>query len=120
MEISPVPGHRLPSIFFTVSPPPPLPFSTRPITNFQSPSTNSVTTTTNNTRTLRIQSQDRPSKEYISISHQDRQSAILDIQQSNDLQLALSRSGDMLKVQDFNVVMRQFGKQNRFKDLSQV
>lgn len=30
------------------------------------------------------------------------------------------RSGDVLKVQDFNVVMRQLGNQNRLKDLSQV
>ncbi|MFS7979044.1 putative tetratricopeptide-like helical domain superfamily [Helianthus anomalus] len=125
MEISPVFGHRLHSVFFTLSPPPPppLPFSSRPITNSQSTSTNSVstTTTTTNTRTLRTQPQDSPKfKEYISVSHKARQSALLDIQQSSDIQLALQRSGDMLQVQDFNIVMRQLGKQNRFKDLSQV
>ncbi|KAK1417658.1 hypothetical protein QVD17_26790 [Tagetes erecta] len=122
MDISPVLGHRIHSLFFTISPPS-TPFSTRPITNSQSQSTNSITTTTNNTTTLRNQPSNRSSsnpEQYISISHQDRQSAILNIQQSSDLQLALSRSGDVLKVQDFNVVMRQLGKQNRFKDLSQV
>ncbi|KAL8234558.1 hypothetical protein R6Q59_020658 [Mikania micrantha] len=125
MEISPVVGRWVHSV--TPPPPSPLLFSTRPITNYQSPATNSVSATTTNTRTLRIHSQDRPStmsspnsKEYISISHQDRHSAMLDIQQSGDLQLALSRSGEVLRVQDFNIVMRQFGKQNRLKDLSQV
>ncbi|XP_076887690.1 pentatricopeptide repeat-containing protein At1g10910, chloroplastic-like [Bidens hawaiensis] len=111
MEISSVLSHRLHSISFTV-------FSTRPITNSHSPSTNS---TTKYPTTLRTHSQDRPkSKQYVSVSHQARQSAILDIQQSSDLQLALSRSGDVLQVQDFNIVMRQFGKQNRLKELSQV
>ncbi|KAK9070998.1 hypothetical protein SSX86_009566 [Deinandra increscens subsp. villosa] len=117
MEISPVFGNRLHSVFFTVSPPPPLPFS---VTNSHSPSTNSVSPATKNTTTIRIQSQDRTFNKYVSISHQATQSAILDIQQSHDLQLALSRSGEVLKVEDFNAVMRQLGKQNRFKDLSQV
>ncbi|XP_076939266.1 pentatricopeptide repeat-containing protein At1g10910, chloroplastic-like, partial [Bidens hawaiensis] len=96
MEISSVLSHRLHSMSF----------STRPITN----------SATNNTRTLRTQSQHPPnSKQYVSVSHQARQSAILDIQQSANLQ-----SGDVLQVQDFNVFMRQFGKQNRLKEISQV
>ncbi|KAI3715714.1 hypothetical protein L6452_22700 [Arctium lappa] len=123
MEISPVLGHRMQSIFFT-APPPPLPFS---IKNSQPPSATSVTPTSNNSRILPTQSHDGTtvdsspkSKQYISISRQVRHTAILDIQQTPDLQLALSRSGGVLKVQDFNVVMRHLGKQNRLKDLSQL
>ncbi|KAL7599776.1 hypothetical protein Lser_V15G24278 [Lactuca serriola] len=125
MEIFPVPSHRVQTIFFTVSPPP-LPFSTRPIKNSQSPSATSATTA-NNSTTLRSQTPNEPSfnsspkhKTYVSTSHQARQSAIIDIQQSPDLHLALSRSGGVLKVQDLNLVMRHFGKQNRLKDLSQL
>lgn len=126
MEIFPVLAHRAQPIFLTVSPPP-LPYLARKIKNSQSPSATSVTASSNNSTTLRSQSHNGPSfsssqkpQNYISISHQDRQSAILDIQQSSDIQLALSRSGHMLKVQDFNIVMRHFGKQNRLKDLSQL
>ncbi|KAJ9538047.1 hypothetical protein OSB04_030780 [Centaurea solstitialis] len=130
MEISPVLGHQMQSIFLTVQPPP-LPSSIKPIRNSQSQSqsaTSVTTTTTNNgSRTLRNQPHDGKtvnsypkSRDYISISRQVRQTAIIDIQQTPDLKLALSRSGGVLKVQDFNVVMRHLGKQNRLKDLSQL
>ncbi|KAL0384562.1 UNVERIFIED_CONTAM: Pentatricopeptide repeat-containing protein, chloroplastic [Sesamum radiatum] len=49
-----------------------------------------------------------------------RESAILDIQQSSELASALSRSGEVLKAPDLNVVLRHFGKQNRWKDLYQL
>ncbi|KAK4438286.1 Pentatricopeptide repeat-containing protein, chloroplastic [Sesamum alatum] len=49
-----------------------------------------------------------------------RESAILDIQHSSELASALSRSGEVLKAQDLNVVLRHFGKQNRWKDLYQL
>ncbi|KAL4588470.1 hypothetical protein LXL04_001361 [Taraxacum kok-saghyz] len=126
MEIFPVLAHKVQPIFLTSSPPPP-PFSTRQIKNSQSPSATSVSTAKNNSTPLRSQSPNVSSfnsstkpKTYISISHQDRQSAIIDIQQSPNLHLALSRSANALKVQDFNFVMRHFGKQNRLKDLSQL
>ncbi|KAL3515623.1 hypothetical protein ACH5RR_022525 [Cinchona calisaya] len=61
----------------------------------------------------------KPSK-IGSFSNKRRQSAILDIQESSDLDSALSRSGDKLKVQDLNVVLRHFGKLNRLKELSKL
>ncbi|XP_022896962.1 pentatricopeptide repeat-containing protein At1g10910, chloroplastic-like [Olea europaea var. sylvestris] len=56
----------------------------------------------------------------LSVSSTIRQSAMLDIQQSTDLTSALSRSGEALKAQDFNVILRHFGKLNRWKDISQL
>ncbi|KAK6156967.1 hypothetical protein DH2020_011215 [Rehmannia glutinosa] len=55
-----------------------------------------------------------------STSYKARESAILDIQHSSDLSSALLRSGDVLKAQDLNVVLRHFGKLNRRKDLYQL
>ncbi|KAK4491246.1 hypothetical protein RD792_001980 [Penstemon davidsonii] len=49
-----------------------------------------------------------------------RQSAILDVQHSSELESALLRSGEVLKAQDLNVVLRDFGKLNKWKDLSQL
>ncbi|PWA77792.1 pentatricopeptide repeat (PPR) superfamily protein [Artemisia annua] len=112
MDISPVVGHRIHPYFITSH----LPFSITKCS--QSLPANSVTIKNNNNNT---KSKYIPkTKDYNSISHQSRQSAMLDIQQSKDLQLALSRSGGVLKVQDLNIVMREFGKQNRLKDLSQL
>ncbi|XP_071691569.1 pentatricopeptide repeat-containing protein At1g10910, chloroplastic-like isoform X2 [Rutidosis leptorrhynchoides] len=127
MEISHVLGHRIQSIFCTLSSPSqPLPYSTRRMKNYQSLPANSVSTTPNNITTNQTHFRGRlsynssnKSKENNSISQQARQAAMLDIQQSQDLMLALSRSGVVLKVQDLNVIMREFGKQNRLKDLSQ-
>ncbi|KAK6156972.1 hypothetical protein DH2020_011220 [Rehmannia glutinosa] len=55
-----------------------------------------------------------------SASYKTRESAILDIQHSSDLASALLRSGEVLKAQDLNVVLRHFGKLNRRKDLYQL
>lgn len=49
-----------------------------------------------------------------------RQSYILEIQRSSDFVSALARFGGMLKVQDLNVILRHFGKLNRWQDLSQL
>lgn len=54
------------------------------------------------------------------ISSPERQSAVLDIQQSIDLVSALARSGGKLKVQDLNKIMRYFGELKRLQALSQV
>ncbi|XP_020552100.1 pentatricopeptide repeat-containing protein At1g10910, chloroplastic isoform X2 [Sesamum indicum] len=56
----------------------------------------------------------------LSAPYKARESAILDIQHSSELASALSRSGKVLKAQDLNVVLRHFGKQNRWKDLYQL
>ncbi|KAK4401949.1 Pentatricopeptide repeat-containing protein, chloroplastic [Sesamum angolense] len=56
----------------------------------------------------------------LSAAYKTRESAILDIQHSSELASALSRSGEVLKAQDLNVVLRHFGKQNRWKDLYQL
>lgn len=55
-----------------------------------------------------------------SSSCSDRQSAILQIQESSDLGSALARHGDTLKVQDMNVILRYFGKLSRRRELYQV
>ncbi|KAJ8526412.1 hypothetical protein K7X08_028889 [Anisodus acutangulus] len=54
------------------------------------------------------------------ISRSNRQSAILQIQESPDLASALARHGETLKVQDMNVILRYFGKLNRLRELYQV
>lgn len=54
------------------------------------------------------------------VSRNDRQSAILQIQESSDLGSALPRLGETLKVQDMNVILRYFGKLSRRQELSQV
>ncbi|GMH25074.1 hypothetical protein Nepgr_026917 [Nepenthes gracilis] len=49
-----------------------------------------------------------------------RQAAVIEIQQSSDLDFALARSGKLLKVQDLNIMLRNFGRLRRWKDLSQL
>jgi pentatricopeptide repeat protein len=85
----------------------------------------STTTTTapksfsrNNNSTLSlVHHKRRHSKSYL-----ERQSAILELQQTSQSHLdsALARLGGMLKVQDLNAVLRSFGKLNRWHDLSQL
>nr|XP_043625967.1 pentatricopeptide repeat-containing protein At1g10910, chloroplastic [Erigeron canadensis] len=105
-------GHPFQSVIY-----PKLQFSAKPIKNSQSLPANSVT------KTIKTQSQGsvlyNNNKNTFSKSN-NRQTAIVDILQSNDLHLALSRSGSVLKVQDLNFVMREFGKRNLLKELSQV
>ncbi|XP_060964504.1 pentatricopeptide repeat-containing protein At1g10910, chloroplastic [Cannabis sativa] len=55
-----------------------------------------------------------PSKSY-----SPRKSAILEIQLSSDLDSALTRYGDVLKVQDLNAILRHFGIRKRWSKLSQ-
>ncbi|XP_065627454.1 pentatricopeptide repeat-containing protein At1g10910, chloroplastic isoform X1 [Quercus suber] len=60
----------------------------------------------------------RHSKSYL-----ERQSAILQLQQASSqshLDSALARLGGMLKVQDLNAVLRNFGTLGRWQDLSQL
>uniref|UniRef100_A0A2P2K6D3 Pentatricopeptide repeat-containing protein n=1 Tax=Rhizophora mucronata TaxID=61149 RepID=A0A2P2K6D3_RHIMU len=53
-------------------------------------------------------------------SYLDRQAAILEVGQSPDLNSALQRLGGSLKVQDFNVILRNLGKQERWQYLTQL
>lgn len=131
MELSSVLAHRFPTISLShhfsspiassLSRSPPLPTTTT-YSFDNAPSTSSTTTTTIHSEPLR----NRPRNVYyrsqkpISISHNARQSAILDIQQSSDLGPALSRSGGILKVQDLNIILRHFGNRNRWQELSQL
>ncbi|XP_050232045.1 pentatricopeptide repeat-containing protein At1g10910, chloroplastic [Mercurialis annua] len=57
----------------------------------------------------------RHSKSYLA-----RQAAIQEVQQSPDLDSALQRLGGILKAQDLNVILRTFGKQRRWQDLSKI
>lgn len=52
--------------------------------------------------------------------HKTKESAIHDIQHSSDLESALLRSGEVLKVQDLNIILRHFGNLNRWKDVCQL
>ncbi|XP_043696756.1 pentatricopeptide repeat-containing protein At1g10910, chloroplastic-like [Telopea speciosissima] len=49
-----------------------------------------------------------------------RRAAVVYVQKCADLDSALSRSGEVLQVQDLNVILRHFGKLNRWKDVSQL
>ncbi|KAG8650242.1 hypothetical protein MANES_07G016500v8 [Manihot esculenta] len=62
-----------------------------------------------------LHGQRRHSKSYLA-----RQAAILEVLQSPDLESALQRLEGILKVQDLNVILRNFGKQSRWNDLSQL
>ncbi|WCJ18296.1 Pentatricopeptide repeat (PPR) superfamily protein [Euphorbia peplus] len=85
-------------------------FSTRPHCN--RPTSAAATTAT---PPPLPKAQRRHSKSYLA-----RQAAILEVQDSPDWHSALQRQGELLKVQDLNVILRNFGKQNRWKDLSQL
>ncbi|EPS61248.1 hypothetical protein M569_13550, partial [Genlisea aurea] len=49
-----------------------------------------------------------------------RELSVRDIQESSDLASALVRSGNTLRAQDLNVILRHFGNLNRLKDLCQL
>ncbi|CAA3028366.1 pentatricopeptide repeat-containing At1g10910, chloroplastic isoform X1 [Olea europaea subsp. europaea] len=121
MEVVPsVYGNRFPPIFCLTS--------TRTIKNYPPAiAISPVATAANPTSTTtHSEIQNGPiyatgrSGKSLSVSSTIRQSAMLDIQQSTDLTSALSRSGEVLKAQDFNVILRHFGKSNRWKDISQL
>ncbi|KAL5854667.1 hypothetical protein ACOSQ3_004528 [Xanthoceras sorbifolium] len=57
----------------------------------------------------------RRTKSYLA-----REAAVLEVQQSSDLNSSLERLGGILKVQDLDVILRHFGNQSRWCDLSQV
>ncbi|KAA8545527.1 hypothetical protein F0562_020311 [Nyssa sinensis] len=97
----------------TFTPPPILPSTVRPSKNSQPIS---ATATFFSEPTNVSHKYQKP----LSISYTARQSAILDIQESSDLDSALARSGGMLKVQDLNIILRHFGKLNRWQELSQL
>ncbi|KAJ7002681.1 pentatricopeptide repeat-containing protein [Populus alba x Populus x berolinensis] len=62
-----------------------------------------------------VDAQRRYSKPYLT-----RKNAILQVQQSPRLDSALQRFGGVLKVQDLNVILWNFGQQSRWQDLSQL
>ncbi|GAB4848140.1 hypothetical protein Ancab_002806 [Ancistrocladus abbreviatus] len=53
------------------------------------------------------------------VPYSARQGALADIEQSSDLASALARLGELLQVQDLNIILRNFGRLRRWKDLSQ-
>ncbi|XP_071724195.1 pentatricopeptide repeat-containing protein At1g10910, chloroplastic [Rutidosis leptorrhynchoides] len=82
----------------------------RPISSIHASS--SSTTTKEAHRTTRT----RPhSKSYL-----ERQDAIIQFLQSTDLDSALLRLGGILKAPDLNVILRQFGEQSRWEELSKL
>ncbi|XP_058224717.1 pentatricopeptide repeat-containing protein At1g10910, chloroplastic isoform X2 [Rhododendron vialii] len=128
MELSSVFAHPFPTAHFSYSPitsslsrSPPLPTTTPKSIN-NSPSTSSAAATTIHSEPFKS----RPRNVYyrsqrpISISHNARQSAILDMQNSEDLDSALSRSGGILRAQDLNIILRHYGNLNRWQELSQL
>ncbi|KAE8668389.1 Pentatricopeptide repeat-containing protein [Hibiscus syriacus] len=97
----------------------PLP-SSFPIVPSFSPSTprasfTNLTSTTTSTP-LKEPNPTRPhSKSYL-----QRQSALLQVQESPDLSSSLQEFGGILKPQDLNVILRQFGKAGKWHLLSQL
>ncbi|KAK9676336.1 hypothetical protein RND81_11G070200 [Saponaria officinalis] len=61
-----------------------------------------------------------PTKRRSPVSHSSKEAAFNDIQHSSDLTASLARSGKILKVADLNIIMRDFWKSKRWKDLSQL
>ncbi|CAN0880812.1 Pentatricopeptide repeat-containing protein At1g10910, chloroplastic, partial [Linum grandiflorum] len=51
-------------------------------------------------------------------SYLARQAAILEVENSSDMESSLERFGGVLKVQDLNVILRNLGNQKRWRDLS--
>ncbi|XP_010242769.1 PREDICTED: pentatricopeptide repeat-containing protein At1g10910, chloroplastic isoform X2 [Nelumbo nucifera] len=49
-----------------------------------------------------------------------RRAAVVDVQNCTDLDSALARSGEILQVQDLNVILRHFGKLDRWQYVSQL
>ncbi|XP_057495606.1 LOW QUALITY PROTEIN: pentatricopeptide repeat-containing protein At1g10910, chloroplastic-like [Actinidia eriantha] len=123
MELSSVFANRFHPIFATQSPPKTSYFSLYPPLSPTARSIKDSSSTSATSATLHSEPQSRPtnvSQKPLSISYSARQSAIIDIQQSTDLDSALVRSGGMLKVQDLNIILRHFGKLNRWQELSQL
>ncbi|EYU26539.1 hypothetical protein ABFS82_02G067900 [Erythranthe guttata] len=95
----------------TPPPPPPQRVATRAPPNGTEKHSGAPRNPTNVTRNI---------PNNLSASRKARESAITDIQDSTELASALSRSGEVLKAQDLNIVLRHFGKLYRWKDLSQL
>ncbi|KAJ4717063.1 putative Pentatricopeptide repeat-containing protein [Melia azedarach] len=124
MEMSVNPAIRLPHILIS-----PLSSSFPVILSVSPPSstraTNSATSTTRvvvKEQTHTEPAQPPPSargKRQFS-SYSTRKSAILEVQQSSDFNSSLERLGGILKVQDLNAILRNFGEQGRWQDLSQL
>ncbi|KAI4296244.1 hypothetical protein L6164_036217 [Bauhinia variegata] len=72
-----------------------------------------VQANTGNRNTINFQ------KRYF-ISHSERQSAVLEVKQSSDLDLALSRVGEILTARDLNAILCHLGKLNRLQDISKL
>ncbi|OMP01547.1 hypothetical protein COLO4_11791 [Corchorus olitorius] len=73
-------------------------------------------TSTTATTSIKEPNRTRPhSKSYL-----QRKSALLEVQQSSDLNSALQTFGEILKPQDLNVILRHFGKLGKWHHLSQV
>ncbi|KAG8368771.1 hypothetical protein BUALT_Bualt15G0081400 [Buddleja alternifolia] len=127
MEVTTVFGNGFQSVFC---------FSTiRPIKNsqpstaaFATPPPQTVSTSTSSNGGINKHGEVRSKPTNVSrkvsrnpsVSHKTRESAIQDIQNSSELASALLRSGEVLKAQDLNVVLRHFGKLNRRKDICQL
>ncbi|XP_027113136.1 pentatricopeptide repeat-containing protein At1g10910, chloroplastic-like isoform X1 [Coffea arabica] len=119
--ITPIPNNQSP-LTCSCFPFLPFPFSATAVRPFKNSKFTVFATTTvglNETRNWQRNVPPKSSK-IVSLRNKTRQSAILDIQESSDLDSALLRSGGKLKAQDLNVILRHFGKLNRWKELSQL
>ncbi|XP_071931215.1 uncharacterized protein [Coffea arabica] len=119
--ITPIPNSQSP-LTRSCFPFLPFPFSATAVRPFKNSKFTVFATTTvelNETRNWQRNVPPKSSK-IVSLRNKTRQSAILDVQESSDLDSALSRSGGKLKAQDLNVILRHFGKLNRWKELSQL
>ncbi|XP_022762316.1 pentatricopeptide repeat-containing protein At1g10910, chloroplastic isoform X2 [Durio zibethinus] len=100
--------HPLPSSCPTIpSLSPPIPRASVPILTSATPTTATPVEEPNHTRPH--------SKSYL-----QRKSALLQVEQSSDLNSALQRFGEILKPQDLNVIIRHLGKSGKWHNLSQL
>ncbi|KAH6762014.1 Pentatricopeptide repeat superfamily protein [Perilla frutescens var. hirtella] len=97
---------------------PPLPPPTRP-RRVTTPISSNATATNTDVRNKSTNGSKKILKS-LAASQTTRESAVHDIQHSSDLESALLRSGEVLKVQDLNIILRHFGKLNRLKDVYQL
>ncbi|XVF67700.1 hypothetical protein PTKIN_Ptkin10aG0142700 [Pterospermum kingtungense] len=82
-------------------------------------SNSNLTSATSTTATPIKEPNPNPTRPH-SKSYLQRKSALVEVQQSSDLNSALQSFGEILKPQDFNVIIRHFGKLGRWHHLSQL
>ncbi|XVE66946.1 hypothetical protein DITRI_Ditri08aG0120500 [Diplodiscus trichospermus] len=117
MELSSVLGTTFQNHIFA----PPLlsSFHIIPSLSLTSPRASNSNLTSTTSRTATPIKESNPTRPH-SKSYLQRKFAIVEVQQASDLNSSLQSFGGILKPQDFNVIIRNFGKLGKWHHLSQV